>query len=158
MSQSERILFLDDDASVQGAILKILEEDYTVIAVQDEKEATEKLRSERVDLFLANGLELLKKVKQINPELPVILISMFKDLKTVTEAMRLGAADYIVKPFEIKELRNAVQETLERRELSNLPRVLQNLIGEVKRKTLEQNLTLKEAIKNFEKEFEHAYF
>jgi len=64
-----------------------------------------------------NGLEVLESVKKINPSIPVIILSAAGQTKTVVEAMKMGAADFLVKPFEEPELELAIQNVIEKQKL-----------------------------------------
>ena len=64
-----------------------------------------------------NGIEVLENVKRINPTIPVIILSAAGQTKTVVEAMRLGAADFLVKPFEEPELELAIENVVEKQKL-----------------------------------------
>ena len=66
-----------------------------------------------------NGIEVLESVKKINPTIPVIILSGAGQTKTVVEAMKLGAADFLVKPFEEQELELAIENVVEKQKLKD---------------------------------------
>jgi len=64
-----------------------------------------------------NGIEVLESVKKINPSIPVIILSAAGQIKTVVDAMKMGAADFLVKPFEEQELELAIENVVEKQKL-----------------------------------------
>ncbi len=63
------------------------------------------------------GVEVLRQVKEIHPQIPVIMITAYASTETAVEALRLGAYDYLTKPFKIEELKNTLNHALEKRRL-----------------------------------------
>ena len=125
MSDKSRILVVDDELVVCKSVQKILarqgfEVDYSL----DAADAREKLAEERfhvviTDLMMPgiNGMELLASVKKKTPELPVIMITGYATFKTAVQAIKLGAFDYIPKPFLPEELTAVTIRALERRRI-----------------------------------------
>lgn len=149
MSERARILVVDDEAIVCKSLSGILGEAYEVKTVLSGKEAIELVREELwdiviVDLKMPNidGMEVLQTIKQINSEIVVIMITGYATIKTAVEAMKLGAFDYMPKPFTPDEASIIVQKALKQRDLvlenRALRRQLQvrykfdNIIGESK--------------------------
>lgn len=107
-----KILITDDDPSIRNMLAIVLKKSgYDVISTDSGKSALNKLRKETFDLVISdikmpdiNGIELLKKIKSINPEIPVIMITAFASANDAVEAMKLGAEDYVIKPFNLDEL------------------------------------------------------
>ena len=130
---SARILIADDEEIVIRSCLRILDgDDFQVEAVQDGREALRKIEENPYDVMILDimmpnmdGLEVLRRVKETHPNLDVIMITGLSQIDTAVQAMKLGAFDYISKPFEPDELKLVVQRALERRRL------------------LQENLTLK---------------
>jgi two-component system response regulator AtoC len=107
------ILAVDDEAPIRDMIKKGLSQmgGYNVEIAQNGLEAIEKIEKEVFDLVLTDlkmpemdGLELLKTIKGIRPEVMVILMTAYGSIETAVEAMRLGANDYITKPIDLNEL------------------------------------------------------
>src|SRR5437773_9916917 len=71
-----------------------------------------------------DGLEVLTRLKGIHPTLPVIILSAVGQARTVVEAMKLGASDYLVKPFEEHDLELAIENALEKQKLRDEVRIL----------------------------------
>ena len=120
---STNILFVDDNEDILRVYTRILEnEDYNVINVTDGYKAIDQLNNRDFDLAVVdidipgpNGIEILKHVKHAEKDTEVIVISGMRSLDTVIEAMRQGAFDYIIKPFDIQTVLSAVTRGLERR-------------------------------------------
>ncbi len=120
-----RILVVDDDASIRNMLLIVLkDEDRELVPAVDTMEALKILSEERIDLLVSDikmpditGIALLKKVKSVNPDLPVIMITAYASTDEAVEAMKLGAFDYVTKPFNIDELKVVVERALNVNEL-----------------------------------------
>jgi diguanylate cyclase (GGDEF)-like protein len=115
MSEKARILVVDDEATVRSVLLQVLKEDgYDVTPAENGSQALEILRNNSFDLIITDikmpgisGLELLKKVKQAQPDTQVIIITSYASLDTSLTALRHGAYDYLFKPFEDLDLISA---------------------------------------------------
>ncbi len=122
---SARILIVDDEEIVIRSCLRILDgDDFQVEAVQDGREALRKIEENPYDVMILDimmpnmdGLEVLRRVKETHPNVDVIMITGLSQIDTAVQAMKLGAFDYISKPFEPDELKLVVQRALERRRL-----------------------------------------
>src|SRR6266481_443839 len=113
MAEKERILVVDDEPSIRKYLGTLLEVDgYQVEVVVSGREAVEKIQAgDRPDFIILdvlmpdlNGLETLKQLMQIDHSLNVVMLSCSNEVGTVVEAIRLGAQDYLTKPFEKAEL------------------------------------------------------
>ena len=105
------ILVVDDDPGVRESFRLILEDHYDVIDVPDGPSALEAVRAAPVDLVLLDirlpgmdGIEVLERIKAIDDRVEVILVTAVKTVRTAVAAMKLGAFDYLTKPFEEDEL------------------------------------------------------
>lgn len=115
-----KILFADDDNGLRKVIsYKLQKKGYNVIAVEDGPKALERVKYEDYDLLLTDnkmpgmtGLELLAEVKKLKPELEVIIITAHGEINQAVEAMKLGALDYLPKPFEDDQLFIAVEKAI----------------------------------------------
>ena len=120
-----RILVVDDDAGVAQAVRFVLEEEgQDAAAVADVAGARRELGSGKYDLVVTDlqlpdgtGLDVLKLVKGTNPDVPVVMITAFATVKTAVEAMKLGAFDYVQKPFDNDRLKGLVANALRLRDL-----------------------------------------
>jgi DNA-binding NtrC family response regulator len=118
------VLVVDDEEGVRASVRAILEGTCDVIEAEHGGQALELLRSQSVDLVMLDqrmpgdpGIELLPKVKALDPTLIVVLATAVHDVRTAVEAMRLGAYDYLVKPFDVDDILLLVQRALEKRAL-----------------------------------------
>ncbi len=127
MSDSKKqILVADDEPNLRRVLAAQLHRDgYEVIAAEDGQEALEAIETHHVDVVITDlrmprldGMELLKRVTQSHPDVPVIMITAHGTVDTAVEALKHGAFDYITKPFEQSELRNVVRKATRTRELS----------------------------------------
>src|SRR5438132_4422979 len=118
------ILVVDDDPGVRESFRLILEDHYDVLDVPDGPRALEVVRSAQVDLVLLDirlpdmdGIEVLERTKAIDEGIEVILVTAVKTVRTAVAAMKLGAFDYLTKPFEEDELLQLIRRALEKRSL-----------------------------------------
>ncbi|MDP8237750.1 MAG: sigma-54 dependent transcriptional regulator [Candidatus Hatepunaea meridiana] len=119
------VLIVDDEKCICKLLSELLQqEEIKSLSAYNGKEALQIIRSEMIDLVLAdyampgmNGLELLKQVKKIDSDLPVVIITAYADVQGAVEAMRAGAHDYMAKPFEHHEVVRVVYKALEERDI-----------------------------------------
>jgi diguanylate cyclase (GGDEF)-like protein len=110
--RNTRVLVADDEEAIRGALSILLEEDgYDVTAVASAEEALERFGSDPFPLVITDirmggmsGIDLLKEVKRLHPDTEVIVITSYASLETAMLALRSGAYDYLLKPFEDLEL------------------------------------------------------
>jgi len=116
-----RILVVDDEPELREFVAMSLElNEYETVEAENGKKALEILKSEDFDCIVSDvempemtGPEFLKKFREINKVIPVIMLTGVKALNTVVEVMKLGAQDYLVKPINIDELLIAVRKSIE---------------------------------------------
>ena len=132
-----KILAVEDELSVRDSLRMIFKKDYQVVTAGSAKEAWEKILSEEPDLIFLDiimpqkdGMELLKEIRESQPLTPVVMLTAAKNVKTAVEAMKLGAYDYITKPFDVEELKIIADKALESRDLKAENRRLQTEIEE----------------------------
>jgi two-component system, NtrC family, response regulator AtoC len=118
------ILVVDDDPGVRESFRLILEDHYDVVDVPDGPSALDVVRASPIDLVLLDirlpgmdGIEVLERIKAIDERVEVILVTAVKTVRTAVAAMKLGAFDYLTKPFEEDELLSLASRALERRTL-----------------------------------------
>lgn len=126
----DTLLIIDDEKSLLDVLsLMFKKEGYEVKTAASGAEALDILTNKAVDLVITDirmphlsGMEILKYVKENQPETPVIVITAYGSIQQAVEALKAGALDYIVKPFDIEELKILVARGLERKhlELENL--------------------------------------
>src|SRR3989441_7630450 len=120
------ILVVDDDKSVRSYLSDFLAACvYTVECAESGDQAVARLTAGYVPSVIVqdivmpgiNGIEVLESVKKTNSSIPVIILSAAGQTKTVVDAMKMGAADFLVKPFEEQELELAIQNVIEKQKL-----------------------------------------
>ena len=122
---SAKILIVDDEQIIIDSCLRILRnEDYQLEAVQDGLEALRKIDENHYDIVILDimmpkidGLEVLRRVREGHPDIDVIMITGLSQIETAVKSMKLGAFDYLPKPFDPDELKLVVHRALERRRL-----------------------------------------
>ncbi len=120
-----RILIVDDEEVIVRSCTRVLTEaGYEVISAADGPAGLARLSDTTIDLMILDimmprmsGLEVLRRVKEGYPDIDVIMVTGLAEIDTAVKSMKLGAFDYLAKPFDPDELRLAVQRALERREL-----------------------------------------
>jgi two-component system response regulator AtoC len=125
VSERIRVLVIDDDPGVRDYLEALVSRrGYDVRAFPSGEEALASLESSRPDLVTLDvvlpgldGLETLQRLKDRVPDVPVVMLSGHGHARTIVEAMRLGASDFLRKPFEVEELELAFQKALEKRAL-----------------------------------------
>lgn len=121
----ENILIIDDEKSLLDLLNVVLKkEGYRVKTSLAPSKVFDLLEKEDFDLLICDvklpetsGMEILKYVRENKPELPVIMITAYGSLKQAVEALKVGAIDYILKPFDVEELKIVIAKELEKRRL-----------------------------------------
>jgi len=120
-----RILVVDDEEIVVKSCMRILGTDaYEVESAQSGIEALRKIEESSFDVLILDimmpqmdGLEVLQRVKETHPDIDVIMVTGLSQIDTAVRSMKLGAFDYLPKPFDPDELKHVVERALERRQL-----------------------------------------
>ncbi len=119
------ILVVDDELaqldSIAGFLLK---QKYDVLKADNPRKAIQLANENLVDIVLTDykmpgmtGVELLAEIKKINPEVDVVVMTAFGSIESATEAMKLGASDYLTKPIDLQQLLNIVHKAVEHKQL-----------------------------------------
>ena len=132
-----RILVVDDERSMRELLAIVLRrEGYEVLLAENGRAAIETLEREPVDILISDikmpdlsGVEVLRAAKQIDKNILGIMITAFASTETAVEAMRLGACDYLSKPFDVDLLRMKVREKIENRHLRQENVLLKRTLG-----------------------------
>jgi DNA-binding NtrC family response regulator len=122
---SVKILIIDDERIIIDSCFRILKnDDYQLDAVQDGFEGLQKIDESHYDIVILDimmpkmdGLEVLRRIKEGYPDIDVIMITGLSQIETAVKSMKLGAFDYLPKPFDPDELKLVVGRALERRRL-----------------------------------------
>jgi len=124
-NKNVRILIVDDEFSVRHSLTAWFEDEgYTVDVASSGKEALAKLAESKWDIFFLDlkmpgmsGLELQKKIREIQPDCTIVIITAFASVESAVEAMQNGAYDYLSKPFDPDYLALMVRNIIERKKL-----------------------------------------
>ena len=120
-----RILVVDDERSMRELLAIVLQrEGYDVVCAENGRAALDVLGRRPIDLLISDikmpdmsGVDLLRAAKEADVSIAAIMMTAFASTETAVEAMRLGACDYLIKPFDVDELKLKVREKLESRKL-----------------------------------------
>jgi DNA-binding NtrC family response regulator len=118
-----RVLLVDDEISVRTILKQILERsEFEADTASDGVEALEKLKNSSFDIVVSDinmpnmdGVALLKKVKETYPTMPVVFITAFGKDKIIIEAMKVGLADFIEKPFKMDTVITTINRYIKRK-------------------------------------------
>ncbi|MCX7794452.1 MAG: sigma-54 dependent transcriptional regulator [Thermodesulfovibrionales bacterium] len=121
----DTILIIEDKESMLRMLDELLkEEGFNVIKATDGPEALKKIKDEKIEVILTDlrlpsmdGIEILREVKAIDPSIPVIVMTAYGSIETAVEAMKLGASDFITKPFNPDHLLVVIKKVLDSRKL-----------------------------------------
>ena len=124
-SRAARILVVDDEQSMRELLAIVLRrEGYDVLLADNGHAAVNLLEHETVDVLISDinmpdmsGVEVLRAAKKVDQDILGIMITAFASTETAIEAMRLGACDYLSKPFDIDLIKMKVREKVENRQL-----------------------------------------
>jgi two-component system response regulator PilR (NtrC family) len=119
------ILIVDDEQSYRQLLSLVFEGDgHSIRTASNGREALELLHQDNADVIISDvkmpdmdGIEMLRSVRETQPDLGVILMTAFASVETAREAFKLGADDFIQKPFDVEELKLIVKKTLEKQAL-----------------------------------------
>ncbi|AKJ43375.1 acetoacetate metabolism transcriptional regulator AtoC [Pragia fontium] len=125
MKKSYRILIVDDEENVRRMLATVFTHDnHQVICAEDGQQALELFQQQTPDVVLMdirmpklNGMEALQVMRQLNQDTPIILMTAYAAVETAVEALRLGAFDYVIKPFDLDELKIMIGRAMQLREM-----------------------------------------
>ncbi len=117
----KKVLICDDEEGIRESLKLILGDDYNIILTNDGQQCLNCLDNADNDVGVVlldikmpkvNGLDILGQIKQNHPEIKVVIVTGYKSVETATEAAKLGASGYIVKPFRSDEILETVERNL----------------------------------------------
>jgi DNA-binding NtrC family response regulator len=122
-NKSHKILVVDDDLEMCKLLSDVLsQEGFSALAIHQSLEASKTIKKEEFDVIVTDlrmkglkGLDLLEEARRVAPLTPVIIITAFGTIQSAIQAMKMGAYDYITKPFQIDEFVLTVKKALENR-------------------------------------------
>jgi len=127
------VLIVDDEPGVRASVKVILEGECEVVEAVNGPAALQTVKARDIDLCLLDirlpgmeGIEVLERLKRLDGDLEVVLVTAVRTVRTAVEAMKLGAYDYLTKPFAVDDLRGLVRRALERRALQREVRYLRD--------------------------------
>ncbi len=136
MDHAAKLLIIDDDPKVSWILSEGLSDGFQVISARDGVEGIQVASKEKPELILLDikmpglsGLEVLQKIKAAEQFSDVIMLSGHGDIKNVVESMRLGASEFISKPFDVKEVEIHLRNIMRKRELEEKVEELQSALG-----------------------------
>jgi two-component system, NtrC family, response regulator AtoC len=113
------VMIVDDDVHVREAVAEVLQNEYEVVTVGGGIDALLMLRQRPVSVIVLDvvmpemdGLATLKRARELNPSLGIVMVTAVDNARVARDAMKLGALDYLTKPFTCQELRAAVKSAL----------------------------------------------
>lgn len=122
----KKILIIDDEKTIRWSLREALGQAYSIIDAEDGEGGLKLFQEQSADLVLMDmklpgesGIEVLKKLKAIDPSLPVIMMTAYGEVETAVEAMKMGAYDFVLKPFALEKLKIAISNALETHQLRN---------------------------------------
>jgi response regulator RpfG family c-di-GMP phosphodiesterase len=156
---AENILVVDDEEAIREVVSTMLEsKGYRCSVAQNGRAAQDHIKRETPDLILSDmimpemdGIKLLEWMRQYDPDVPVIMVTAIHDISTALEAIRRGAYDYILKPFEKDQLFLGVGRALQHRRLVNENRKYQL---DLERQVEDRTARLQQAIDQLEQSYD----
>jgi putative two-component system response regulator len=145
-----RLLIVDDETEVRSVLRDLLSVKYHCAEAPSAEEALSRLRAEEFELVISDitmsgmsGLEMIPQVKTISPDTVIVMISGMQTIESAINALRLGAFDYLMKPFDLRQAEAAVARALEYHELVAAKRRYENHLEElVEQRTAELDQAL----------------
>ncbi len=145
------LLIVDDEDGPRQSLRVIFKDEYDLLMAEDGPTAIELAQKHPVDVAVLDirmagmsGIEVLERLKFVNPEIEAIMMTAFETTDTIRQALRLRACDYINKPFDIATIRSAVAQAMQRRvfegEIHNSAEKVQELLTELQNQRIEEQI------------------
>ncbi len=145
------LMIVDDEEGPRQSLRVIFKDDYEILMASDGPGAIELAQSKKIDVAILDirmagmsGIEVLERLKFVNPAMEVIMMTAFETTDTMRQALRLRACDYINKPFDIASMRAAVATAMQRRrlesEIHNNAETLQGLVNDLQNQKIEEQM------------------
>ena len=127
-----KILVIDDERGPRESLRMVLKYDYEIFLADRVDGGVELLREKQPDLVIMDirmpeksGIEGLQEIRQIDPNISIVMLTGYGDLETAQQAIRFGATDYLQKPFDTKDIQEVVKKYVDRSKLFSRKRVAQ---------------------------------
>ena len=121
MREKATILVVDDENGVRQSFNMVLKDDYNVLLAANGEEAKAIFKKNRIDLILmdirlpdTDGITLLQDLKEIEPDTEIIMVTAVKEIQTAVKAIKLGAYEYVIKPFVVDDVLTIISRALEK--------------------------------------------
>jgi signal transduction histidine kinase len=145
------LLIVDDEDGPRQSLRVIFKDEYDLLMAEDGPTAIDLAQKHPIDVAVLDirmagmsGIEVLERLKFVNPEIEAIMITAFETTDTMRQALRLRACDYINKPFDIGTIRTAVAQAMQRRvlesEIHNSAEKVQELLVELQNQRIEEQI------------------
>ena len=145
------LLIVDDEEGPRQSLRVIFKDDYDLLMAEDGPTAIELAQKHSIDVAVLDirmagmsGIEVLERLKFVNPDIEAIMITAFETTDTIRQALRLRACDYINKPFDIATIRTAVSQAMQRRtlesEIHSSAEKVQQLLAELQSQRIEEQI------------------
>ncbi|MCK4417161.1 MAG: sigma-54-dependent Fis family transcriptional regulator [Candidatus Latescibacteria bacterium] len=139
MSTLKEVLIVDDEKDMRWTLSNVLEKGgYKVSEAEDGAQALTTLRMSSPDLILLDkklpemdGIRVLRKIREVDSAIPVIILTGYGDIRSAVEAVKSGAYDYLTKPFDNDDLVLTIGRAIEKRELSLEVKLLRQRVGRI---------------------------
>lgn len=136
MRRQATVLVVDDEYGVLQSFKLILKNEHQVLLAATGKEALELITKNTIDVVLldillpdGNGLELLERIKEMDSKPEIVMVTAVRDVQTAVRAIKLGAYDYILKPFDVDDVLKVVKKALEKNDLLKKVTYLKGELG-----------------------------
>ncbi|HEY1716944.1 MAG TPA: hybrid sensor histidine kinase/response regulator [Verrucomicrobiae bacterium] len=151
MKRRGTLLVVDDEDGPRQSMRVIFKDDYDLLMAEDGPTAIKLALENEIDVAVLDirmagmsGIEVLERLKYVNPEIEVIMMTAFETTDTIRQALRLRACDYINKPFDLATMRNVVGQAMQRRmlesEIHSSAEKVQELLAELQNQRIEEQI------------------
>lgn len=141
------LLIVDDEDGVRQSLQLIFQDDYEALLAADGPSAIALAQERTLDVVVCDirmggmtGIEVLERLKIVDPAIEVIMMTAFETSETMRQALRLRACDYINKPFDLSTIRSAVSAALQRRTLSSALKINSEMLGKLQAELEQQRM------------------
>src|SRR5947207_2313442 len=138
MNPKRTLLIVDDEEGPRQSLRIVFKDEYNILLADSGTMAIEMAKQHSVDAAVLDirmsgmsGVELLGKLKEIDPAIEVIMLTAYETIETARQALRLGACDYLTKPFDISTMRAAIASAIDHHLLSEEIRDNNERMGEL---------------------------
>ena len=139
MDKKATVLVVDDENGIRESFKMILKDQYHILLAETGEEALAIFKDNPVDLILldillpdVSGIDLLERLKGMDSNTEIIMVTGVKEIQTAVKAIKLGAYEYVIKPFNVEDIVNVIERALEKH---NLVREVTYLRNELERYT-----------------------